>query len=202
MKRRDRAKTGEAKVRNGISKKEEERFKALRQIRDEEKLQGENQSEVLSQKNFLETKYGRLVVEDLFGKMVRIYENGYVQIFGTFGGKNAPFEKLLGISSSYEHKRDGGYLTISTDYNTHALHVGGRNMDNAYINRLHRLATAGQAVLDSLKSRQESSASQTQANDAAQKSNSVADEITKLLTLRDSGALTDEEFQTLKKKLL
>ena len=159
-----------------------------------------------ARKNLLQSeftkKYGKLVVEDLFSKTVRIYENGYVQVFGTFGGKTAPFEKLLGISSSYNHKGDDGYLTITTDQNTHALHLSRFNMDTAYIKRLNRLATAGQAVLESSRNRPVASANQPQMNSEAVKSISAADEIAKLVALRDVGALTDDEFQILKKKLL
>ena len=146
--------------------------------------------------------YGKLVVEDLFAKTVRIYENGYVQVSGIFVGKSAPFEKLLGISSSYNHKGDDGYLTISTDQTTHALCVGKSNMNTAYIKRMNRLTTAGQAVLESLKTRQLASTNQPQLNNESQKLLSTADEIAKLAALRDAGALTDDEFQILKNKYL
>ena len=146
--------------------------------------------------------YGKLVVEDYFAKTVRIYENGYVQVSGIFVGKSAPFEKLLGISSSYNHKGDDGYLTISTDQDTHALYVGKSNMDTAYIKRMNRLTTAGQAVLESLKTRQLASTNQPQLNNESQKLLSTADEIAKLAALRDAGALTDDEFQILKNKYL
>ena len=125
-----------------------------------------------------------------------------MQVSGIFVGKSAPFEKLLGISSSYNHKGDDGYLTISTDQTTHALCVGKSNMNTAYIKRMNRLTTAGQAVLESLKTRQLASTNQPQLNNESQKLLSTADEIAKLAALRDAGALTDDEFQILKKKYL
>ena len=125
-----------------------------------------------------------------------------MQVSGIFVGKSAPFEKLLGISSSYNHKGDDGYLTISTDQDTHALCVGKSNMNTAYIKRMNRLTTAGQAVLESLKTRQLASTNQPQLNNESQKLLSTADEIAKLAALRDAGALTDDEFQILKKKYL
>lgn len=143
--------------------------------------------------------FGKLIIEDTFGKTVRIYDNGDVQV----GRKSAPFEKLLGISSSHNSVNKGdGYLTIITDRDTHSLHLSRFNMDTAYIKRLHRLTTAGQGVLESLKTRQVASMNQPQVNSKGPQSISAADEIAKLVALRGSGALTDEEFQILKKKLL
>ena len=147
-------------------------------------------------------KTGKLVVEDYFSKTVRIYENGYVQISGIFGGKSAPFEKLLGISSSYNHKGDDGFLTISTETKTHSLHLDKRNIDARQIKSMNRLVTAGQAVLESLRTRQSASTNQDQLKSEPHKSISAADEIAKLVALRDAGAISDEEFQALKKKLM
>lgn len=212
MKRKDRAKTGEAKVRNGISKKEEERFKALRQIRDEEKLLGENQDETRSIDDIRATKFGNLVCEGLFGnKTVRIFEFGYIQIVGgvtgIFGSDNAPFEKLLALSSSYGHKGDDAYLVFSTEIQTHTLvgNVGKRGWIQDYdeeIRNMHALTAAAKAVLDFPGPRDLSRSGSAEGKLIGPTSISVADEIAKLVTLRDSGALTDEEFQTLKKKLL
>ena len=212
MKRRDRAKTGEAKVRNGISKKEEERFKALRQIRDEEKLLGENQDETRSIDDIRATKFGNLVCEELFGgKSIRIFEFGFIQIVGSieglFGGDNAPFEKLLSVSSSYGHKGDDAYLVISTEIETHTLvgDVGRRGIIRDYdkeIRSMHKLTTTAKAVLEHPGPRELSRSGLAEVSTDANSSTSIADEIAKLVKLRDSGALTDEEFQTLKKKLL
>ena len=179
----------------------------VQQSKETARIQREKEKEttrILREKEEETTRilYGKLVVEDYFAKTVRIYENGYVQVSGIFVGKSAPFEKLLGISSSYNHKGDDGYLTISTDQDTHALCVGKSNMDTAYIKRMNRLTTAGQAVLESLKTRQLASTNQPQLNNESQKLLSTADEIAKLAALRDAGALTDDEFQILKKKYL
>ena len=208
MKRRDDAKTGKAKVRNGISKKEEERFKALRQIRDEEKLLGDNQDETRSIDDIRATKFGNLVCEELFGgKMIRIFEFGFIQIVGGFGGDNAPFEKLLAVSSSYGHKGDDAYLVISTEIETHTLvgDVGRRGIIRDYdkeIRSMHKLTTTAKAVLEHPGPRELSRSGLAEVSTDANSSTSIADEIAKLVKLRDSGALTDEEFQTLKKKLL
>ena len=208
MKRRDDAKTGKAKVRNGISKKEEERFKALRQIRDEEKLLGDNQDETRSIDDIRATKFGNLVCEELFGgMMIRIFEFGFIQIVGGFGGDNAPFEKLLAVSSSYGHKGDDAYLVISTEIETHTLvgDVGRRGIIRDYdkeIRSMHKLTTTAKAVLEHPGPRELSRSGLAEVSTDANSSTSIADEIAKLVKLRDSGALTDEEFQTLKKKLL
>ena len=208
MKRRDDAKTGKAKVRNGISKKEEERFKALRQIRDEEKLLGDNQDETRSIDDIRATKFGNLVCEELFGgMMIRIFEFGFIQIVGGFGGDNAPFEKLLAVSSSYGHKGDDAYLVISTEIETHTLvgDVGRRGIIRDYdkeIRSMHKLTTTAKALLEHPGPRELSRSGLAEVSTDANSSTSIADEIAKLVKLRDSGALTDEEFQTLKKKLL
>ena len=212
MKRRDDAKTGKAKVRNGISKKEEERFKTLRQIRDVEKLLGENQDETRSIDDIRATKFGNLVCEEFYGgKRVRIFEFGYIQIVGSieglFGGDNAPFEKLLSVSSSYGHKGDDAYLVISTEIETHTLvgNVGRRGFIKDYdkeIRRMHKLTATAKAVLEHPGPRELSRSGLAEVSTDAKNSTSIADEIAKLVKLRDSGALTDEEFQTLKKKLL
>ena len=213
MKRRDRAKTGEAKVRNGISKKEEDRFKALRQIRDEEKLLGENQDETRSIDDIRATKFGNLVCEEFFGgKRIRIFEFGFIQIIGSieslFSGDNTPFEKLLSVSSSYGHKGDDAYLVVVTEIKTHTLigNVGiNRGLVKNYdyeIRSMHKLTATAKAVLEHPGPRELSRSGLAEVSTDAKTSTSIADEITKLVKLRDSGALTDEEFQTLKKKLL
>ena len=212
MKRRDDAKTGKAKVRNGISKKEEERFKTLRQIRDVEKLLGENQDETRSIDDIRATKFGNLVCEELFGgKRVRIFEFGFLQIVGEieglFGGDNAPIEKLLTVSSSYGHKGDDAYLVLSTEINTHTLvgNVGRRGWIHDYdheIRSMHKLTATAKAALEHPGPRELSRSGLADVSTNTKTSTSIADEIAKLLKLRDSGALTDEEFQTLKKKLL
>lgn len=208
MKRRDDAKTGKAKVRNGISKKEEERFKALRQIRDEKKLLSENQDATRSIDDIRATKFGNLVCEEAFGgKRVRIFEFGFIQIVGLFGGDNAPFEKLLAVSSSYGHQGDDAYLVISTEIETHTLvgDVGRRGIIRDYdkeIRSMHKLTATAKAVLEHPGPRELSRSGLAEVSTDAKTSTSIADEIAKLVKLRDSGALTDEEFQTLKKKLL
>jgi hypothetical protein len=200
------------KVRTGVSKKEEERYKALRQIRDEEKLTGENQDETRSIDDIRATKFGNLVCEELFGgKRIRIFEFGFIQIIGSieglFSGDNALFEKLLSVSSSYGHKGDDAYLVVVTEIKTHTLigNVGRRGWIHDYdheIRSMHALTAAAKAVLEHPGPRELSRSGLSEVSTDVKTSISIADEIAKLVKLRDSGALTDEEFQTLKKKLL
>jgi hypothetical protein len=176
-------------------------------------------------------QYGRLVIEQDCGtKCVRIYDKGFVRVSGIFLKDRAIFEKLNAISSSAEVAKKTGlgrtlmagvtlgvnltttsnqrgdlYLTISTDRETHLIHVSPPTERD--MKAMHKLATAGQGVLDMLErsripiARAESSPEVAQAS-VPMNQNSLADELMKLVALRDAGELTEEEFLSMKRRLI
>jgi ribosomal protein L7/L12 len=175
--------------------------------------------------------YGRLVIEEVCaGKCVRIYDKGFVRVSGLFSKDGAVFEKLIAISSSADvakktalgrtlmagatmgvnllttpNKRGDMYLTITTSRDTHMLHMSPPT--EREMKAMHKVSTAGQGVLDAL-ARQ--GAASDQPNQLIQPSppnqsvhkNSVLDELTKLVALRDAGALTDGEFASMKSRIM
>lgn len=169
--------------------------------------------------------YGKLVVESACaGKTVQIYSKGYVRIYGFFG-RDAPYQKLLGISASADvskktvigrgivaamtlganlmytpNKRGDLYLTISTDQETHVLHMSPPSKRD--LQAMHKLATAGQAVLDTVGNLHVRIDTPMDRNNESIGSLSIAEEISKLGVLRDSGLLSEDEFLSAKRKLL
>lgn len=145
------------------------------------------------------------------GTRIYVYSKGFVQL-----GKPglAPIEKLqLITSSSSVNRKTGigrtaaagltlgmslaassnrGYLSlvVVTDRESHEFST--TNPENSELAQADAVVAAGQAVLDSL--------SKTPV--PTQQANSIADEIAKLASLKDSGVLTDEEFQVAKQRLL
>jgi ribosomal protein L7/L12 len=174
--------------------------------------------------------YGRKVIEEACaGKLVRIYEKGFVRVSGVFFKDGAAFEKLIAIASSADvskktalgrtimfgvtmglnmltpDKRGDMYLTIATDRTTHMLHMSPPT--EREMKAMHKIATAGQGVLDSIERQStasppvNSSSPLTQPVPIAPQS-FVIDELTKLVALRDAGALSDDEFSALKAELI
>lgn len=145
------------------------------------------------------------------GTRIHIYDKGFVQL-----GKPGlvPIEKLrLITSSSSVNRKTGigrsaaagltlgmslatssnrGYLSlvVVTDRESHEFST--TNPENSELAQADAVVAMGQAVLDSLN--------KTPA--PPQQASSVADEIAKLASLKESGALTDEEFQVAKQRLL
>jgi|688.fasta_scaffold735851_1 hypothetical protein len=177
----------------------------------------------------LET-YGKLVIEqDCATKCVRIYDKGFVRVSGILIKERASFEKLRAISCSAEVTKKSGlgrtlmagatlglnltttpnqrgdmYLTISTDGQVHMIHMSPPTEKD--MKAMHKLATAGQGILDHIErmdqSAREKNSTQLNSVENLVPQNSVIDELTKLSALRDSGAISEDEFQTLKKKLM
>lgn len=170
-------------------------------------------------------KYGRKVIEEACaGKLVRIYDKGYVRISGVFFKDGAAFEKLVAIEGSADvakktalgrtimfgatmglnmltpDKRGDIYLTIATDQQTHMLHMSPPTERD--MKAMHKLATAGQGVLDSLERKLASKPTSIATNSDSLSPTSAIDELTKLVALRDAGALTEEEFSAMKSELL
>jgi len=175
-----------------------------------------------------EELYGKKVIEEVCaGKTVRIYDKGYVQIYMLFGS-SAPYEKLLGISASADvakktglgralaaaatgganlvytsNKRGDLYLAITTDQKVHMIHESPPTERS--MKAMHKLANAGQAVLDATAALHVTPVSSEQPTERkAERSDegSIVDQLTKLAQLSDSGVLTEVEFEAAKAKLL
>lgn len=219
---RDRAKL------DAKEKKLAEREGKAQHRREEQKAREE--ANIAKEKRELEL-FGRKVIdEDCAGKSVRIYDKGYVRVSGMFFKNGAVFEKLKAISGSADvakktalgrtvmavatsglnlvttpNKRGDMYLTITTEYKTHMLHMSPPT--EREMKAMHKIASAGQGVLDSLE-RQASGTVVTSSPSPALKpqppmsQRSIVDELTQLVALRDQGILTDLEFSAMKGKLI
>ena len=188
------------------------------------------QEKIAKEKRDLEL-YGRKVIEEMCaGKWVRLYDKGFVRVSGLFLKDRAIFEKLTAISSSADvakktalgriimfnltmglnvlttpNMRGDFYLTINTDRTTHMLHSSPPTEED--LKAMHKITTAGQGVLDSIErqllvenSRNASIATVSSQPVAPQAS--IIDELTKLVALRDAGALSEDEFSAMKSQLM
>ncbi len=219
---RERAKLEARELKQAERAVKTERRIAEQKIREEEKIAREKRELEL---------YGKKIIEEACaGKLVRIYDKGFVRVSGVFLKDGAVFEKLRAISSSADvakktalgrtimagatmglnlvttpNKRGDMYLTITTDKTTHMLHMSPPT--ERELKAMHKIATAGQGVLDSIE--RQAPAAKLQSNPASVPSSqavapptSVIDELTKLVALRDAGALSEDEFFTMKTQLM
>jgi large subunit ribosomal protein L7/L12 len=209
-------------------KKLAEREAKVQQRSEDQKVREDQK--IAQAKRELES-YGRKVIEEACaGKLVRIYEKGYVRVSGVFLKDGAVFEKLIAIESSADvakktalgrtlmfgatmglnvlttpNKRGDMYLTIATDRTTHMIHMSPPT--ERELKAMHKIATSGQGVLDSIERQSSSSPAANSPSSATQpvrntSQSSVIDELTKLVALRDAGALSEDEFSAMKAELL
>ena len=208
-------------------KKLAEREAKAQQRSEDQKVREEQK--IAQAKRELES-YGRKVIEEFCaGKLVRIYEKGYVRVSGVTRLDRVIFEKLIAIDGSADvakktalgrtiafgatmglntfapNKRGDLYLTIATDRTTHMLHSSPPTEKE--LKAMHKIATSGQGVLDSIARQSSSSHAASSPNSATQpvrdsSQSSVIDELTKLVALRDAGALSEDEFSAMKAELL
>ena len=208
-------------------KKLAEREVKAQQRSEDQKVREEQK--IAQAKRELES-YGRKVIEEACaGKLVRIYDKGYVRVSGVFLKEGAVFEKLIAIESSADvakktalgrtimfgatmglnmltpNKRGDMYLTIATDRTTHMLHMSPPT--ERELKAMHKIATSGQGVLNSIERQASSNHTASSPSSATQpvgdtSQSSVIDELTKLVALRDAGALSEDEFSALKAELL
>ena len=165
-------------------------------------------------------KYGKQIdrgqIESTF---VELYEKGYVRIARFKGLKLVgDFEKLVSIDGSdgnVQKKSAAGraagavltgglnmlssnirgdlILTVVTGTKVHSIstQVGS----STELEAIHRLKTSGKALLSGLEAAKSSISNESTIL-------SLSGELEKLVKLRDSGALSDDEFQRAKEKLL
>ena len=103
------------------------------------------------------------------------------------------------------NKRGDIYLTITTERTTHMIHMSPPTERD--LKAMHKISSAGQGVLDALARQTPNSVVTTSSSPAPQaqpvvEKKSVADELTKLAALRDTGAITDAEFSKLKAQII
>ena len=169
-------------------------------------------------------QFGNLVLQETCaGKTVRIYDKGFVRV-SMFPTNSTPYERLLGISGSADvakktalgrsiaagatlganllftpNKRGDLYLVITTDRETHSLHMSPPTERD--LKAMHKLRNAGQAVLNGLASAPERSEHSTE-DGSFVVPRSVTSELQKLAEMFRAGLLTEEEFKSAKSRLL
>jgi hypothetical protein len=160
-------------------------------------------------------QYGKVIASEVYaGRTIKIYEKGYVRI-GILG--NGAFERLLGISGSSNavtktalgrglaavatagisfaatpRHRGKVQLTIVTDVTTHQL--TSTPPTDSDMNAMFALETVGKAVLEANRPGPPQTSSPA--------GQDLSDQLAKLASLRDSGALSEPEFAAAKKQLL
>jgi hypothetical protein len=196
-----------------IDPKEQKRLIAGQKKADRAEAKEKKQEAEKARKAQELAKYGREVLSEMLGlKTVKFYEHGFTKV-----GMLGDFEKLMGIEGSGDNlqkksaagraagfvftgglnmlgsnKRGDLLITITTDSNVHTLHV-----DAPYEHDLksyQRIVAVGKSLLDARGPREQS------IQEPAPQS--ISGEIEKLVSLRDSGALSDEEFAAAKHRLL
>jgi hypothetical protein len=196
-----------------IDPKEQKRLIAEQKKADRAEAKEKKQEAEQARKAQELAKYGREVLSEMLGlKTVKFYEHGFTKV-----GMLGDFEKLMGIEGSGDNlqkksaagraagfvftgglnmlgsnKRGDLLITITTDSNVHTLHV-----DAPYEHDLksyQRIVAVGKSLLDARGQREQ--------NNQAPAPQSISGEIEKLVSLKEAGVLTDEEFASAKRRLL
>jgi hypothetical protein len=195
----------------------ENRAQLDQEIKDEKKR---NKRE---QEAEFEAKYGKVVVSEPFAtKWITIYSKGYVKVSAGMGIVKGSVEKLLDIFGETDITRKTGlgravgavftmganialspsqrgnvYLTIATDRETYS--IAWERPDQGSIRTMNRIVSAGKAALARSTVEANGSAA-AKVTDIPQ--NDLPTQLANLAQLRDSGVLSDEEFEKAKAKLL
>ena len=176
--------------------------------------------------------YGNKVADAYFSRNVRIYDRGYVQIsLNPFGnppferlmdidfsadvtkktglGRGVAAVATGGVNLVSSNKRGDAYLTITTDKRSQVLHSEAPTA--AEMRAGKQLAAAGRAVLDRIH-RTDTDAGPASVSHGTEKTASTAapggtsrdivGQLAELAALRESGALSDDEFVKAKARLL
>jgi hypothetical protein len=163
--------------------------------------------------------YGTLVANESFGNYrVRIFSDGYVQISKGLGLIQGSTEKLLQIEGDAQISKKTGLgrglativtaganqlspnqrgnliLTVTTDKEVHVL-IQDMPFEND-IKSMQKLAAAGKSVIN------KSALSATATVQSTSPNQSLAQQIRELSELKDSGVISEKEFESAKRKLL
>lgn len=164
--------------------------------------------------------FGDVSVSESFGtKWVTVYSKGYVKVSSGMGLIKGDVEKLVDIFGETDITKKSGlgraagavftmganitlspnqrgnlYLTITTEKNTHSLMWD--RPDASSIKRLNKIVSAGKGAI-ARGSSPASEVSQTYSSPS-----DLATQISNLNQLRESGVISDDEFQKAKTKLI
>ena len=164
--------------------------------------------------------YGTVVASEKFGLYkVRIFSDGYIQITSGLGLFKGAIEKLLEIEGEAQISKKTGVgrgvagivtlganqlvpnqrgnliLTVTTDKQVHVLL---HDMPFAvYIQNMHKLVAVGKSVI-----KKGASSEATATAKDSPSSQGLAQQIRELSELKDAGVISEEEFESAKKKLL
>ncbi len=167
--------------------------------------------------------YGSVVVSRGFAtKWITIYSQGYVQVSSGMGALKGRVEKLLDIFGETDITRKSGlgrtagavltlganvllspgqrgnvYLTITTDWDTYSIMWS--RPDSQSIKTMNELVSAGKSVIARANAASNSAVSNQV---TAPSSPDLATQLGNLAQLRESGVLSEEEFEKAKAKLL
>lgn len=194
---------------------------------DKAKMKAEKRTEKEAQKEAFREQYGDAIITDeaFGGKFVSIYDKGFVRLRGVMGllSSTAP-ERLLGVEADTHsvqkktalgrtvaagvtlgaswllspNKRGDLYLTIVTDSKTYQLHSSPPTQWE--MQALQRIMTAGESVLSRLADERPPDSSQDSLDVVSPAD--VAAQLHQLASLHQTGALSDEEFQVAKDRVL
>lgn len=191
------------------------------EIRDRAKVDSKSQKE--AENNESQEKYGQVVVSSPFAtKWITIYSKGYVKVSSGMGALKGDVEKLLDIFGETDITRKSGlgrtagavltlganvllspgqrgnvYLTIATDRNTHS--IMWTRPTALSIRTMNEIVSAGKAAMARAGA---SLDSVSNASSQTQNAPDLASQLASLAQLRDSGVLSEEEFEKAKGKLL
>jgi hypothetical protein len=164
--------------------------------------------------------FGGVAAQGGFGsKIITIYKNGFIQINKNLGFTTGNIEKLiqidgdsqiwkktglgraaasvitLGMNRAAPNQRGNLTLTITTD---REVYVFLEEMPYPhYIKAMHELVNAGKAAIE-LRDKKEGKKTTSETSSVK----SLGEQINKLVQLKESGVLTEAEFESAKTKLL
>lgn len=159
-----------------------------------------------------------VVTQNFADKVITIYENGYVQVNKGLGISKGMPEKLIDIWAetdvtkksgpgravgavltggaslwAFSSQRGNMYLTISTEAQVHSF--VRENPKAPEIKSLHALVSAGKAAISGIQNN-------LSTNETSTPKPGLHEELAELAKLRESGILTEEEFQAAKAKVI
>jgi hypothetical protein len=164
--------------------------------------------------------YGTLIANESFGNYkVRIFSDGYIQVSTGLGLIKGSIEKLLqiegetliskksglgrgiagivtlGANQLVPNQRGNLILTITTEKQVHVLF---NDMPFAeYIKAMNKLVAAGKSVI-----KKSAAPTSTTPDKSTSNNQSLAQQIRELSELKDSGIISQQEFESAKQKLL
>lgn len=196
-----------------VDRKEQKRQESAQKKADRAEVREKKREAEKQRKAADQEKYGREIMSEMLGlKTVKFFEKGFVHV-----GWSDTYEKLLGIEGSADNlqkksaagraagfvftgglnmlgsnKRGDLLITITTDKKVHTLHLDAPYAHD--VKSYQRIVAVGKSLL--------SASEKSESATSAPAKQSLTEEIEKLVSLRDSGVLSDQEFQQAKDRIL